>query len=155
MQSARFADLSKGFFYLVAAVSMIISMLMFVFVWQPVWTSGFKDFHAVSGAISELNKTISPSAEVAPLLLVEIRSMNKSMGQIEKTMHAVEEIKHTMVKMNRSMTNLEDLNPIMVSMSNSVDKMGWILADQMSAMNYEVDRMGNKLSPMGMMPFNW
>lgn len=155
MQSARFADLSKGFFYLVAAVSLIISMLMFIFVWQPVWTSGFKDFHAVSGAISDLNKTISPSAEVAPLLLVEISSMNKSMGQIEKTMHAVDDIKHIMVEMNRSMTSLEDLNPIMVSMSNSVDHMGRILADQMSAMNYEVDRMGDRLSPLGMMPFNW
>ncbi len=155
MQTAKFADLAKGFFYLVAGLSLVLMMLMFAFIWQPIWTAGFKDFHTISGAISELNETSRPTAEVAPLLLAEFRNMNDSLDHIEAEMLAIEQMRIILAGMGESIESLEQLNPSMLRINNSVDHMGQVLSNQMGVMNYEVDRMGNKLSPFGMLPFNW
>jgi len=130
-------------------------MVMFIFVWQPIWTEGFKDFHTISGAISTLNETVKPTAKVAPLLLNEITEMNKSMGHIENTMLTMNEIRNIMTNMGDSIKNLEEINPNIVKVNNSVDYMGQVMSGQLRIMNHEVDQMGDKFSPFGLMPFNW
>jgi hypothetical protein len=155
MQSARFADISKGIFYLVASASLVILLLVFVFVWQPIWTAGFNDFHTISDAISKLDETARPASAVAPLLLDEIRTMNISLGNIRETMVVMGEMNVAINDMSSSVQSLQELNPNMLKINDSVNHMGQVLSNQMGAMNYGVDRMGDKLSPMGMMPFNW
>ena len=130
-------------------------MAMFIFVWQPIWTEGFKDFHTISGAISKLNETAKPSSEIAPLMLEEISKMNGSLGHIEKTMLTIDEINITMKSIGASMKTIEDINPNIVSMNYTMAQMNQTMLAQMRQMNYEVDQMGDKLSPFGMIPFNW
>lgn len=113
---------------MVSSVSLCVILLMFIFVWQPIWTKGFSDFHTISEAISKLDQTAKPASKVAPLMLVEISKMNQTMNHMDMTM---------------------------LSVNTSVEHMSQSLSGQMGRMNYEVDRMGNKLSPFGMMPFNW
>ena len=155
MQAGKFVDLWKGIFFMIASLSLVVLMLMFIFVWQPIWTTGFKDFHTISGAISKLNETAKPSAKVAPLLLTEITKINKSMDHIEATMLTMNEIKDIMTKMGDSMKSLEEINPNIIRVNQSVEYMGQAITGQMNMMNYEVDQMGDKFSPFGMMPFNW
>lgn len=128
MNTKMFAYLSVGVFFFASSISLTILMLMFIFVWQPIWTAGFKDFHTISGAIAKLNETAKPASELAPEMLIEIKKITESMVHIETSMN---------------------------SMNYTVDHMGQAMTGQMHKMNYEVDKMGDKLSPFGMMPFNW
>jgi len=43
----------------------------------------------------------------------------------------------------------------MLRVNTTMEQMSQSMSGQMGRMNYEVDRMGDKLSPFGMMPFNW
>ena len=70
-------------------------------------------------------------------------------------MQAIQKIQKTMVEMSDSMKTLEALNPNIVKMTASMDQMTHHISGQMSQMTYEVDQMEDKMSPMGMMPFNW
>ena len=155
MQIKKFADFWRGVFFLISSISLTIIMAMFVFVWQPIWTAGFKDFHTISDAITKLNETAKPSSEIAPLMLDEIAKMNNSLGHIEKTMLTIDEINTTMKSIGASMKTIEDINPNIVSMNYTMAQMNQTLLGQMRQMNYEVDQMGDKFSPFGMMPFNW
>lgn len=155
MQIKRFADFWRGVFFLISSLSLIILMVMFIFVWQPIWTEGFKDFHTISGAISKLNETAKPSSEIAPLMLEEMAKMNNSLGHMETTMLTIDEINKTMISIGTSMKTIEDINPNIVSMNYTMMQMNQTLLGQMRQMNYEVDQMGDKFSPFGMMPFNW
>jgi len=127
-QCKKFSEIAKGIFFIISSVSVIIMMLMFVFVWQPIWVKGFGDFHTISDAISKLDKTAKPASAVAPLVLSEMSEMNQTIKNMD----------FTMIRINYSM-----------------EQMTLVLQSQMGRMNYEVDRMGDKISPMGMMPFNW
>ncbi len=127
-QCKKFSEIAKGIFFLVSSVSVIIVLLMFIFVWQPIWVKGFNDFHTISYAISKLDQTAKPASDVAPLMLTEISKMNKTINNMDSTMLRV---------------------------NTSMEQMTMVLQNQMGRMNYEVDRMGDKMSPMGMMPFNW
>ncbi len=155
VQTRRFADFWRGVFFLLSSISLIIVMAMFVFVWQPIWTAGFKDFHTISAAISTLNETAKPSSEVAPLMLEEIAKMNSSLGHIEQTMLTIDEINSTMKSIGTSMKTIEDISPNIISMNYTMAEMNQTMLSQMRQMNYEVDQMGDKFSPFGMMPFNW
>ena len=156
MQAKNFASLSIGLFFLVSSISLATLMIMFVFVWQPIWTEGFKDFHAISDAIGKLNETAKPSAEIAPDMLNEIIRMRKSMSHMEGTMQTMVEIRSIMTGMSESMKKLEEINPNIVSINHSVDLMGRTMSGQLGVMNYEVNQMSDRFSPMGMMmPFNW
>jgi len=128
MNTKKFVHLSIGIFFSISTISLIVLMLMFIFVWQPIWTEGFKDFHTISGAIIKLNETAKPASLIAPEMLIEMKKMTGSMEQIEVSVN---------------------------NMNYSVDHMGRAVTQQMQRMNYEVDQMGNKFSPSGMMPFNW
>lgn len=148
----NFADLMRGIFFLVSSISIVIGMLMFIYVWQPIWAEGFEDFHTISKSINQLNKTAKPASETIPLMLYEMTEMTNTM----RSMHA------TMQEMQVSMRTLEDLNPKIAKMSNSLDHMDYAVTGQMEQMtrimdqiNYLVSRMENKLSPDGMMPYNW
>jgi len=138
MEIKKFADLWRGIFFLISSVSLIIVVIMFIFIWQPIWTDGFKDFHTISEAISKLDKTAKPASEMAPLALIQITEMNK-----------------TMLEMRTSMQVLEELNPNIIRMTFTMDQMNRSMSGQMGKMTYEVDQMGDKFTPFGMMPFNW
>lgn len=147
-----FAELMRGIFYLICSISIIIGMLMFIYVWQPIWTEGFQDFHSISQSINQLDKTAKPASETIPLMLYEMTAMTDTM----KSMHI------TMLDMHASMRSLEDLNPKIARMSSSLDHMDFAVTEQMEQMtlildriHYLVGRMENKLSPEGMMPYNW
>ena len=155
MKTQRFADFWRGVFFLVSSLSITIIMVMFIFVWQPIWTAGFKDFHTISAAISTLNETAKPTSRIAPLLLDEISKMNNSLSHIEKTMLTIDEINTTMKSIGISMKTVEEINPNMVNMNYTMAQMNQTMSTQMRQMNYEVDQMGDKFSPFGMMPFNW
>ena len=138
MEIKKFADLWRGIFFLVSTVSLVVVVMMFIFVWQPIWTAGFKDFHTITEAISKLDKTAKPVSDIAPLALVQITEMNK-----------------TMMDMRTSMKTLEELNPNIMRMTFTMDQMNQIMSGEMGRMSYEVDKMGDKFTPFGMMPFNW
>jgi len=147
-----FADLMRGLFYLVCSISIVIGMLMFVYVWQPIWVEGFRDFHSISQSINQLDKTAKPASKTIPLMLYEMTEMTDTM----KLMHG------TMQEMHVSMQRLEALNPKVARMTDSLDHMDYSVSSQMEQMtlimeriNYLVSRMENKLSPDGMMPYNW
>jgi hypothetical protein len=40
-------------------------------------------------------------------------------------------------------------------MNHTMSRMTWVMEQRMGAMTNEMDRMGDKFSPRGMMPFNW
>ncbi len=148
----NFADLMRALFYLVSGISIAIIMLMFVYVWQPIWVSGFQDFHTISQAINQLDKTAKPASEAVPLMLREMTEMTDTM----KAMHV------TMLDMQHSMVTLEDMNLKMARMTSSLDHMDYAVTDQMEQMtqimeqiNHLVWKMEKKFSPDGMMPYNW
>jgi len=151
----RFADIARGLFFLLGAISIVIVMFMFILVWQPIWQSGFKDFHTISEAIDNLNKTAKPATEVAPLMLVEIEKMNLSVEKMEQTLQTIGKMQGDIEAMRTSIKLIEDINPNIMSINYTMTQMNQILSAQMRRMNYEVDRMGDKFSPFGMMPFNW
>lgn len=155
MRTKRFAEFWKGVFFFIASISLGIMMFMFLFVWQPIWTKGFKDFHTISAAISKLDETAKPAVEVAPLMLNQVIKMNESLSHMENTMLSMEEIRTTMDKMHVSMKKLEELNPNIVKMTYTMDNMNWVMSGELGKMNYEVDQIGDKFTPFGMMPFNW
>ena len=125
-------------FFFVSTVAVSVMLYLVVIVWQPLWTEGFSDFGDISKAIGRLDTTAKPVGEMAPLILAEM-----------------DEMRITMVNMQQSMETIEEINPIAKNMTNSMNRMTWVMEQQMSVMNYEMDQMGDKFSPIGMMPFNW
>ena len=148
----RFSDLMRGLFFLAATASLIIVMSMFIFVWQPIWEEGFRDFHTISQAIDNLNETAKPASDTVPLMLGEMRQMNQNLLVMQKSIHT----------MQGSVHELEKITPELVHMSNTVQRMDYSITEQMEdmtkvlrRMNYLLDEMEERLSPAGMMPFNW
>ena len=85
-----------------------------------------------------VDKTAKPVAEMAPLMLGEMDEMRKSMLEIQQSMEIIEE-----------------LNPSVTALNHNMSRMTWVMDQRMGVMNSEMDRMGDKFSPTGMMPFNW
>lgn len=138
MNTQKFADLCKGIFYLVSTVAVGTVLYLVVFIWQPLWTDGFEDFGNISDAIGRLDRTAKPVAEMAPLMLGEMDKMRLSMVEIEA-----------------SMKTMEEMNPTIKHMNHSVDRMAWIMDQRMGHLAGEMGSMNNRMSPAGMMPFNW
>ncbi|MBT5231207.1 MAG: hypothetical protein HOM11_13125, partial [Methylococcales bacterium] len=113
MTSKSFSHLWVGIFFLISSFSLVILMWMFVFVWQPIWTAGFKDFHTISSAISQLDKTAQPVSETLPLMLETMSSMNHSMVKMQDIMK----------NMDSSMGNMEQMTPDIKKMTESMDQM--------------------------------
>ena len=126
----NFANFWMGIFFMVSTVSLIIIMSMFVFVWQPIWTEGFKDFHTISNAIEKLDKTAQPGSDSIPLMLVEMNKMN-----------------NTMQDMNDSLVHIEEMTPHIKIMTK-------VLSTEMPRITYMLGRVENKVPNMDYMPFN-
>jgi len=109
-----------------------------VIVWQPLWTDGFSNFGDISKVIIRLDRTAKPVAEMAPLML----------GQMD-------EMRKTMFNMQQSMETIEERNPSVKEMTYTMNRMTWVIEQRMGMMTNEMDRMGDRFSPSGMMPFSW
>jgi hypothetical protein len=132
MTMRTFVEFWRGMFFLVSTLTVSVIFYLVVVKWQPLWTEGFKDFGHISEAIMHLDETAKPVAEMAPL-------MRKSM-----------------FKMQQSMETIEEINPNVKEMTYTINRMTWVMDQRMGMMNNGMDRVGDKLSPPGMMmPFNW
>jgi hypothetical protein len=139
-----FANFWTGMFFMTSSVSLIIVMLMFVFIWQPIWTEGFKDFHTISTAINNLNKTAKPASDAVPIMLVEMKKMNFQM----------QEMKNNMRNMSASLGNIEEMTPNIKRMTLSVEQMTMVLSTELPRITFMMDRVDNKMPNMDYMPFN-
>jgi hypothetical protein len=62
----------------------------------------------------------------------------------------------SMLEIQRSMKKIEAINPNVREMTHTVNRMTWMVDQRMGMMYSGMDRVGDKLSPPGMMlPFNW
>ena len=139
MTMGTFVEFWKGMFFFVSTLIASVIFYLLVVKWQPIWTEGFKDFGDISKAIMRLDKTAKPVAEMAPLMLGEMDAMRNSM-----------------LEMQRSMKTIEEINPNVEEMTHTMNRMTWVMDRRMGMMNSEMDRVGDKLSPPGMLlPFNW
>ena len=139
MTMRTFVEFWRGMFFLVATLTVSVIFYLVVVKWQPLWTAGFEDFGRISAAIMHLDETAKPVAEMAPLMLGEMDAMRLSM-----------------LRMQRSMKNIEEINPNVKEMTHTMNRMTWVMDRRRRVMNNEMDRVGDKLSPPGMMmPFNW
>ena len=139
MRMKTFAEFWTGMFFCVSTVTVSVFLYLVVTKWQPLWTEGFRNFGDISKAIMHLDETARPVAEMAPLMLGEMDEMRKSMLKIQQSMRAIEEI-----------------NPNVKDMTHTMNRMTWVMDQRMGMMNNGMDRVGDKLSPPGMMlPFNW
>ncbi len=125
-------------------------MSMFIFVWQPIWTDGFKDFHTISTAIDKLDKTAQPASATIPVMLEEMTKMNQSMNEMEVIM----------TDMHGSMVSLEEMTPEIKSMNTSVERMTTsveqmtvVIATHLGRMTFLMEQIENKLPPTNMMPW--
>jgi hypothetical protein len=125
-------------FFLVSTVAVSIGLYLLVIVWQPLWTEGFRNFGDISQSIIRLDRTAQPVAEMAPLIL-----------------GVMEDMHITMVNMQQSMETIEKVNPSVMEMNKSINHMIWVMEHRMGAMLNQMDRVGDKMSPFGMMPSNW
>ena len=143
IKSKKFANLWMGIFFMVSSLSLIVLMSMFVFVWQPIWTDGFKDFHTISTAIDKLDKTAQPASATIPAMLEEMTKMNQSMNEMEVIM----------TDMHGSMVNLEEMTSEIKSMNTSVERMTVVIATHLGRMTFLMGQIENKLPPTNMMPW--
>ena len=139
MTMRAFIEFWQGMFFLVSTLSVSVIFYLLVVRWQPLWTEGFSDFGDISEAIMHLDETAKPVAEMAPLMLREMDAMRESM-----------------LRMQLSMQNIEEVNPNVKEMTRTMNRMTRVIDQRMVMMNNGMDRVGDKLSPPGMMmPFNW
>ena len=151
-KTGGFADLMRGVFFFAATVSLIIAMAMFIFVCQPIWEEGFRDFHTISQAIDNLNETAKPASDTVPLMLKEMSQMNESLLVMQKSINS----------MQGSVYQLERITPELIHMGYTMEHLDFSVTRQMEEMtrvlkrmNYLLDEMEEQLSPAGMLPFNW
>ncbi len=149
-----FAHFWTGMFFMTSSVSLIIAMLMFIFVWQPIWTEGFEDFHTVSTAIDNLNKTARPASDAVPLMLVEMNKMNKNMQEMYKMNKNMREMQNTMQDMSASIGNIEEMTPDIKRMTLSIEQMSMVLSSELPRISFMMGRLDNKMPNMDFMPFN-
>lgn len=156
-----FANFWTGMFFMTSSVSLIIAMLMFVFVWQPIWTEGFEDFHTISNAIDNLNQTAKPASDAVPLMLAEMNKMNNNMYEMNKHMQEMYkmnknmlEMQNTMRDMSASMVNIEKMTPNIKRMTLSIEQMTMVLSTELPRISFMMGRLDNKMPNMDFMPFN-
>ena len=155
-----FFEFWAGMFFLISSFSLLILMLMFVFVWQPIWTEGFKDFHTISQAIDKLDKTAKPASDTIPLMLAEMNKMNEHMYEMNKNMYVMNKMNTTMYEMQNvmkdmgeSIGSIKEMTPEIKRMTISIDQMTMVLSTEMPRMTYMMGRVDDKMPNMGFMPF--
>lgn len=153
INSKSFANFWVGIFFLISSVSLLIIMMVFIFVWQPIWTEGFKDFHTISTAIDKLNKTAKPASEAIPLMLVQINQINQNMYQMNATMHEMKRMSKTMHEMQDTLQGMSVSIGNMEEMTPEIKRMTMVLSSEMPRLSYTIGRVNNKMPNMGFMPF--
>lgn len=156
-----FANFWFGTFFLVSSLSLLVLMGMFLFIWQPIWTEGFKDFHTISNAIDKLDKTAKPASEAIPLMLGQMSQINQHMYQMNTTMQELERMSKTMHDMQATMHEMYgSLHGMSVSVGNieqmtpEIQRMSVVLSTEMPRLNWSIGRVNNKMPNMDFMPFN-
>lgn len=142
MNLTQFADLWRGMFYLASTLIMGALLYLLIIVWQPLWKEGFDDFGQISKSIENLDATTKPAVELVPNMLAQMTLMNENMQEMSLNMREMSK-------------NMELMNQNMTLMNGNVSRMQDVLSRQMETMTYQIDRMNEKMSPKGMMPFNW
>jgi hypothetical protein len=157
----RFASFWVGIFFLLSSISLFILMMMFIFVWQPIWTEGFKDFHTISTAIDKLDTTAKPVSDTVPMMLVEMNNMNNNLYQMNTTLYEMKrmnntmfEMQNTMQGMDASIRNMDTMTPEIKKMTLSIEQMNMVLSNEMPRLNYTLGRVKSKMPNMDFMPFN-
>jgi hypothetical protein len=145
----KFADFWRGIFYMTSTVVLGVLLYLMVVVWQPLWTIGFEDFGKISGAIERLDETTKPAVALVPDMLEEMKQMNQEIAAMSIS---VQNMKDSVYSMSG---NLQHMDVSMDALDGNVYQMRMIMGQQMAIMNYQMDRMNDKFTPMGMMPFNW
>ncbi len=145
-----FSNLALGVFFTVSSVSIIVVMLMFIFIWQPIWSSGFKDFHTISSAINQLDKTASPASQSMPILVKEIQKMNMTLSGM---MAVMQEMEGSMTTIESMTPSINRMTPNINRMAASVEQMSRITTDQLTRMTYLISRIENKMPSTNMLPF--
>ena len=153
INTKSFANFWTGIFFLISSVALLILMTMFVFVWQPIWTEGFKDFHTISTAIDKLDKTAKPASEAIPLILVQMNQINQHMYQMNMTMHEMKKMSKTMHEMQNNMQGMSESVGNMEEMTPEIKRMTMVLSTEMPRLSYTIGRLNNKMPNMGIMPF--
>ena len=128
-------------------------MMMFIFVWQPIWTEGFKDFHTISNAIDKLDKTAKPASEAIPQILVEMNKINQHMYQMNTTLYEIKKMSSTMHEMQNIMQGMSASIGNMEQMTPEIQRMSMILSTEMPRLSYTIGRVNNKMPDMDFMPF--
>ncbi len=160
MNTKKLASFWIGAFFFLSSVSLFILMMMFIFIWQPIWTEGFEDFHTVSNAIDRLDQTAKPASDAVPLMLEEMTQMNKNMYQMNATLYemhrmnnTMHEMKNTMLNMSDSIRNMEQMTPELKRMAQSIEHMTMVLSTEMPRLTYTMGRATNKMPNMDFVPF--
>lgn len=160
INTKSFANFWMGTFFLLSSISLFILMMMFIFVWQPIWTEGFEDFHTVSEAIDQLDQTAKPASDAVPLMLQEMSQMNKNMYQMNTTLYEMHKMNNTMYEMHNimqsmgvSMSHMEQMTPELKRMTQSIEQMTMVLSTEMPRLSYTMGRVNKKMPNMDFMPF--
>ena len=153
INNKSFANFWTGIFFIISSVSLLIIMIMFIFVWQPIWTEGFKDFHTISTAIDKLDKTAKPASEAIPLMLVQMDQINQHMYQMNTTMHEMKKMSKIMREMQNTMHGMSVSVESMETMTPEIKRMSMVLSTEMPRLSYTIGRVNNKMPNMDFMPF--
>ncbi len=116
--SKKIANLSVAIFYLVSSLFLVVLLTMFIFVWQPIWSNGFKDFHRISNAIHQLDETTKPATDAIPTMLKEMTQMNQSMTSMVEIMK----------DMDQSVALIGEMTPAIKSMSSKIEYMTYLMS---------------------------
>ncbi|MBL7004217.1 MAG: hypothetical protein ISR69_09350 [Gammaproteobacteria bacterium] len=138
-----FANFWHGMFFFVSSVFLAVLLFMFIYVWQPIWEEGFKDFHTISSAIAQLDETAKPASNTIPQMLAEMRSMNASMTNMTLIMQ----------EMEASIDGIEEMTPALKTMSLSIEHMTLVVSNELPRMAYLLGRVENKIPNIDFMPF--
>ena len=153
INAKSFANFWTGMFFLISSVSLLILMMMFIFVWQPIWTEGFKDFHTISNAIDKLDKTAKPASEAVPLMLTQMKQINQHMYQMNTTMYEMKRMSETMHEMQITMQGMSASIGNIEQMTPEIKRMTMVLSTEMPRLSYTIGRVNNKMPNMDFMPF--
>jgi hypothetical protein len=65
MDAKTFTEFWKEMFFFVSTLTLSVVLYLVVFVWQPLWVEGFRNFGDMSQAISRLDRMAKPVAGIS------------------------------------------------------------------------------------------
>lgn len=76
-------------------------------------------------------------------------NISKAIGHLDETAKPAAQMAPHMLE------QITQMNQAVQNMDQNINQMRMVMAYQMGAMNWQMDQINTRLSPMGMMPFNW